>query len=105
MLQISVTVLGCLHLLKRYFLAPSMRGCILTGRQIHLFKGKIKRNQLFSKEMLKTFPISDLFGINCATGMSALMRKELLDNKGGFEAFGCYLAEDFFFAKAVQVLT
>ena len=37
--------------------------------------------------------------------MSALMRKELLDNKGGFEAFGCYLAEDFFFAKAVQVLS
>ena len=32
------------------------------------------------------------------------MRKELLDNKGGFEAFGCYLAEDFFFAQAVQVL-
>ena len=31
------------------------------------------------------------------------MRKELLDNKGGFEAFGCYLAEDFFFAQAVQV--
>ena len=45
---------------------------------------------------------SDLFGINCATGMSALMRKELLDNKGGFDAFGCYLAEDFFFAQAVQ---
>ena len=47
---------------------------------------------------------SDLFGINCATGMSALMRKQLLDAKGGFEAFSCYLAEDFFFAQAVQVL-
>ena len=55
--------------------------------------------------MLTTTAISDLFGINCATGMSALMRKELLDNKGGFEAFGCYLAEDFFFAQAVQVLS
>ena len=54
---------------------------------------------------MTTISISDLFGINCATGMSALMRKELLDNKGGFEAFGCYLAEDFFFAQAVQVLS
>ena len=31
------------------------------------------------------------------------MRKELLDNAGGFQAFGCYLAEDFFFAKAILV--
>merc|ERR1719370_1499505 len=46
---------------------------------------------------------SDLFGINCATGMSALMRKELLDNAGGIQAFGCYLAEDFFFAKSILV--
>jgi len=40
-------------------------------------------------------------GVNCATGMSALMRKELLDKVGGFQAFGCYLAEDFFFAKSI----
>jgi len=31
------------------------------------------------------------------------MRKELLDKAGGFEAFGCYLAEDFFFAKCITV--
>jgi len=42
-----------------------------------------------------------LTGINCATGMSALMRKDLLDKAGGFQAFGCYLAEDFFFAKSI----
>ena len=48
--------------------------------------------------------MSDLFGINCATGMSALMRKELLDNRGGFDAYGCYLAEDYFFAKSIQVV-
>ena len=37
------------------------------------------------------------------SGMSALMRKELLDNAGGIQTFGCYLAEDFFFAKSILV--
>ena len=37
------------------------------------------------------------------SGMSALMRKELLENAGGIQAFGCYLAEDFFFAKSILV--
>ena len=46
---------------------------------------------------------ANLLGINCATGMSALMRKEVLDKAGGFAAFGIYLAEDFFFAKTMQV--
>ena len=46
---------------------------------------------------------ANLLGINCATGMSALMRKQLLDNAGGLEAFGCFLAEDFFFAQSIQV--
>ena len=41
--------------------------------------------------------------MNNIIGMSALMRKELLDKAGGFEAFGCYLAEDFFFAKCITV--
>ena len=31
------------------------------------------------------------------------MISELLDKAGGFPAFGCYLAEDFFFAKSIQV--
>ena len=45
--------------------------------------------------------IADLFGLNSVTGMSCLMRKRLLDARGGLEAFGCYLAEDFFLAQAI----
>ena len=34
--------------------------------------------------------------------MSALMRKDLLDNVGGFKNFGPYVAEDFFFAQSIM---
>lgn len=44
---------------------------------------------------------ADLLGINCHTGMSCLLRKSVLDEVGGLKAFGCYLAEDFFIAKAI----
>lgn len=43
---------------------------------------------------------ADFIRINCPTGMSALMRKKLLDDVGGIAPFGQYLAEDFFFAKS-----
>lgn len=56
----------------------------------------------FGTSHARIYLSANLMGINCATGMSALMRKDLLDKAGGFPAFGCYLAEDFFFAKTVQ---
>jgi ceramide glucosyltransferase, putative len=48
----------------------------------------------------RIYLFADFFGINCATGMSALMRKKLLDEVGGIAAFAQYLAEDYFFAKS-----
>lgn len=43
---------------------------------------------------------ADLLGINCHTGMSSLFRKPEMEKFGGLKRFGCYLAEDFFIAKA-----
>lgn len=54
----------------------------------------------FGTAHARAYLTADLIGINCPTGMSALMRKHLLDEVGGIKAFGKYLAEDFFFAKS-----
>lgn len=35
------------------------------------------------------------------TGMSCLMRKDVLDQAGGLVAFAQYIAEDYFMAKAI----
>lgn len=54
----------------------------------------------FGTAHARAYLTADLLNINCPTGMSALMRKHLLDEVGGIRAFGQYLAEDFFFAKS-----
>lgn len=54
----------------------------------------------FGTAHARAYLTADLLNINCPTGMSALMRKSLLDEVGGIKAFGQYLAEDFFFAKS-----
>ena len=43
----------------------------------------------------------NLIGINCVTGMSCLIRKEIIDRAGGLKAFGNYIAEDFYIAAEV----
>eukprot|EP00095_Tigriopus_kingsejongensis_P007614 maker-scaffold2030_size22264-snap-gene-0.6 protein:Tk07614 transcript:maker-scaffold2030_size22264-snap-gene-0.6-mRNA-1 annotation:"hypothetical protein DAPPUDRAFT_300574" len=56
----------------------------------------------FGTSHARAYLAANLLGINCATGMSALMRKNLLVEAGGLKAFGSYLAEDFFMAKAIM---
>lgn len=56
----------------------------------------------FGTAHARIYLAADFLHINCATGMSALMRKKLLDEVGGIRAFGHYLAEDFFFAKSFE---
>ncbi|KAG8245128.1 hypothetical protein J6590_009205 [Homalodisca vitripennis] len=54
----------------------------------------------FGTLVARIYLVADLLRINCHTGMSALMRKSLINDVGGIQAFSCYLAEDFFFAKS-----
>ncbi|XP_025102977.1 ceramide glucosyltransferase-like [Pomacea canaliculata] len=41
-------------------------------------------------------------GFTCATGMSCLFRRDVLDQAGGLAPYGKYLAEDYFMAKAIR---
>lgn len=54
----------------------------------------------FGTVQSRIYLAADFVNINCHTGMSALMRKSVLDEVGGLKTFGCYLAEDFFIAKS-----
>ncbi|KAH3887737.1 hypothetical protein DPMN_011756 [Dreissena polymorpha] len=38
-------------------------------------------------------------GINCSTGMSSLIRKEIVEKAGGLQTFAKYLGEDYFLAQ------
>ncbi len=57
----------------------------------------------FGTSHARIYLSASLLGVNCATGMSALMRKEVLDATGGLKTFGKYLAEDYFMAQAFLV--
>ncbi|KAL7295516.1 hypothetical protein TKK_0011161 [Trichogramma kaykai] len=55
----------------------------------------------FGTVQSRMYLAADLLRINCHTGMSALIKKALLDEVGGLKTFGVYLAEDFFYAKSL----
>lgn len=54
----------------------------------------------FGTAQSRMYLAADFVRVNCHTGMSALIRKSVLDEAGGLKVFGCYLAEDFFIAKS-----
>ncbi|CAG5123396.1 unnamed protein product [Candidula unifasciata] len=49
----------------------------------------------------KMYLTANLAGVNCASGMSTLFRKDIIDDAGGLAQFGKYLAEDYLLAQAV----
>ncbi|KAF7237557.1 Ceramide glucosyltransferase [Varanus komodoensis] len=49
----------------------------------------------------RTYISAHVTGFKCVTGMSCLMRKDVLDQAGGLIAFAQYIAEDYFMAKAI----
>ncbi|XP_069128265.1 ceramide glucosyltransferase-like [Argopecten irradians] len=53
----------------------------------------------FGTQHAKMYLVANLLGINCATGMSSLMRKEVIEEAGGLTHYSQYLAEDFFLAE------
>ncbi|KAL5017616.1 hypothetical protein ScPMuIL_007205 [Solemya velum] len=40
-------------------------------------------------------------GINCSTGMFCMFRKDIIEETGGLDVYGKYLAEDYFLADAI----
>ena len=71
--ETKVFTLGCWTLFQVYFGTMQARNCLSANA----------------------------VGINCSTGMSCLLRRDVLDREGGLAAFGKYLAEDYFIAKAI----
>ena len=58
----------------------------------------------FGCQQARMYLVSDLFGICCLTGMSFLVKKEILDDAGGLQAFGKYIGEDYFIAQTGRQL-
>ena len=54
----------------------------------------------FGTVFAKLYLNADLVGVNGTTGMSCLLRRQVVDEAGGLAAFGTYLCEDFYLAQA-----
>lgn len=65
---------------------------------IHLF---LFWQVYFGTSHPRSYISANVTGFKCVTGMSCLMRKDVLDQAGGLIAFAQYIAEDYFMAKAI----
>ncbi|KAK6188951.1 hypothetical protein SNE40_005022 [Patella caerulea] len=54
----------------------------------------------FGTQHAKMYLCANMLGINCTTGMSCLMKKDVIQEAGGLTAFAEYLAEDYLLAQA-----
>jgi ceramide glucosyltransferase len=56
----------------------------------------------FGCAQARMYLVSDLFGFICLTGMSFIIKKEILEDAGGLGAYAKYIAEDYFIAQTVH---
>uniref|UniRef100_A0A2C9LCZ9 ceramide glucosyltransferase n=1 Tax=Biomphalaria glabrata TaxID=6526 RepID=A0A2C9LCZ9_BIOGL len=64
--------------------------------------GAIYQQVYFGTMQARNCLSANAVNINCSTGMSSLLRRDVLDKAGGLAEFGKYLAEDFFIAEAIR---
>jgi len=55
----------------------------------------------FGCQQARMYLVADLFGFICLTGMSFIVKKQILDDVGGLQTFGKYIGEDYFIAQTV----
>jgi ceramide glucosyltransferase len=55
----------------------------------------------FGCQQARMYLVADFFGFNCLTGMSFIIRKDIVDEAGGLQAYGKYIGEDYFLAQTV----
>ncbi|ESN96218.1 hypothetical protein HELRODRAFT_107370 [Helobdella robusta] len=53
----------------------------------------------FGTQHSKIYLLANMVGVNCVTGMSCLFRKSVVEQSGGFESLGIYLAEDYYLSQ------
>ena len=62
------------------------------GKDYYLFQ------VFFGTMQARNMLTANAFRINCSTGMSSMIRKEIIESAGGLDHFAQFLAEDFFLA-------